>query len=226
MKTIKIWDNFTRLYHLSQLVLLALLWYSAEQADFELHFSCAFILLGLWLSRIIWGFFGSETSRFTHFIKSPIQLFKSFRTPLSKTRYLTPSIGHNPIAGYMILALLISLGVQLFSGLFASDDVFSEGPLYMLVSESFAQKMDSLHHNNFDILLVFIGLHAIAAIVHVFNGDNVIKAILTGKKTVNKQTLNEKPKAKLTFRSSWLPLVVWLGLASALYYWGMGAASY
>ncbi len=215
-RPITIWDNFTRIYHISQLLLLATLWYSAEEANFELHFQCAFTLLGLWCSRIIWGLFGSDTSRFSHFIRSPLSIFKAWKDKtLSK-----PYPGHNPVAGYMVMALLITLGVQLFTGLFATDDVLAEGPLYYSFSESFAEKMDSLHHSNFDILLVLVIIHAIAGFAHVFKGDNVLKAIFTGKKALPAQT--HQPK----LRSSWIALLIWFGVSASVYNWGMAAASY
>lgn len=215
MKTINVWDNFTRIYHLSQLSLLALLWYSGSNADFELHFICAFILMGLWFTRVIWGFIGSSTSRFTHFIKSPLTVLMAWKN----NTIAQPHIGHNPIAGYMVLFLLLSLALQLFTGLFASDDVFAEGPLYVSVSGSFADKMDSLHHSNFDVLLILIVIHALAAMFHVLRGDNVIASIFTGKKRL---VSNEVP----TIKSAFIPLLVWAISSYFLINWGLSASSF
>ncbi|MDG2393342.1 MAG: cytochrome b/b6 domain-containing protein [Thalassotalea sp.] len=222
MSSIRVWDTFTRIYHISQLILLALLWYSAEQADFELHFLCGFVLLSLWLTRLVWGFIGSDSSRFINFIKSPFDVLNAWRdNTISK-----PHIGHNPVGGYMVMALLIAIGLQVFTGLFASDDVFSEGPLYLAVSDSFASSMDSLHHLNFDILLVLVGLHALAGIFHVVRGDNVIKAIITGKKRTDKKNLKIVDAKPVQFKGVILPLILWGALCVIIYSWGMPAASY
>lgn len=215
MKTIKVWDNFTRIYHLSQLSLLALLWYSGSNAEFELHFICAFALMGLWITRIIWGFIGSSTSRFRHFIKSPLTVLMAWKN----NSIIQPHIGHNPIAGYMVVALLISLALQLFTGMFATDDVLAEGPLYLAVGDDFAEKMDSLHHSNFDVLLILIGIHALAGILHLLRGDNVIASILTGNKTI---VSNEIPVIK----SALIPLVIWAVSSYLLINWGLSASSY
>lgn len=216
MQHIRIWDNFTRIYHLSQLIMLALLWYSAEQANFELHFSVGFCLIALWITRIIWGFTGSDTSRFKHFIKSPISVLKAWKSNVPAKQH----VGHNPIGGYMVMALLMSLGLQLFSGLFSSDDVFSEGPLYASVSDSFSETMHAIHQSNFDLLLILISLHALAGILHLFRGDNVIGAIISGKKQLMTQP------EQLIFKSTLLPLTVWLSLSYGIYTWGMAIASY
>lgn len=216
MRAIKIWDNFTRIYHLSQLVLLALLWYTGENAEFEWHFICGFTLAGLWLSRLVWGVIGSDTSKFAHFIRSPISVLKTWKN----NSITTSHPGHNPVGGYMVMFLLLCLGLQLFTGLFASDDVFTEGPLYSMVSESFAESMDSLHHQTFNILLVLISLHALAGVFHVLRGDNVIGAILTGKKKI-KQSV-----APLHFKPTVVPLIIWALCSYSLYNWGMAGASY
>ena len=48
------------------------------------------------------------------------------------------SLGHNPLGGYMVIVLLGSLVLQLSTGLFATDDIFTEGPLIYLVSSDTA----------------------------------------------------------------------------------------
>ncbi|WNC68158.1 cytochrome b/b6 domain-containing protein [Thalassotalea nanhaiensis] len=216
MQTVKVWDNFTRIYHLSQLILLALLWYTGENAEFEWHFICGFTLAGLWLTRLAWGFIGSDTSKFIHFVKTPISVLKAWKS----NSIATPHHGHNPVGGYMVMFLLFCLGMQLITGLFASDDVLAEGPLYMSVSESFAETMDSLHHQTFNVLLVLVGLHALAGILHVLRGDNVILAIFTGKKKT-KQSVEP-----LKLKSAMFPLAIWTVFSYVIYSWGMTAASF
>ncbi|MFD2168055.1 cytochrome b/b6 domain-containing protein [Thalassotalea euphylliae] len=208
----RIWDYFTQIYHTSQLILLALLWYTGTEGDFETHFICAYLMLALWITRMIWGVIGSETNQFHKFIKSPVTAFKWLKQPHK------PHPGHNPITGYMVIALIISLGIQLFTGLFATDDVFAEGPFIYSVSEDFAEKMDSLHHSNFDILLALIGIHVIAAIIHSWRGDNVIKTMLTGKSD------DVNTSQAITFKNSLIPLVIWILLFGLFGYLWLGDA--
>ena len=139
MTTIKVWDNFTRIYHISQLILLALLWYSGSEGDFENHFIYGFILLALIAARLIWGFIGSQSSRFSHFVKLP------WKFPFNdKKALLHSNHGHSPVAGYMVIVLLFAICVQLTSGLFATDDVLAEGPLYSYFSDDTVEFFDSL----------------------------------------------------------------------------------
>ncbi|MDN3653487.1 cytochrome b/b6 domain-containing protein [Thalassotalea ponticola] len=216
--SIRIWDNFIRIYHIAQLILIALLWYSAEQADFELHFVSGFTLASLWLARIIWGFVGSDTARFSHFVVNPYRVIQAWRTNL----VAKPHSGHNPVSGYMVLALLIVLAVQFISGLFATDDVFAEGPFYALASESVTAYMDSIHSSNINLLWGLIVLHALAGIFHSIRGDHVIKAIITGKKRMPAQTSPDQ----LKFKSATAPLCLWLASALLCTYFGLHLSSY
>lgn len=209
MNNIKVWDNFTRIYHISQAVLLGLLWYSGEQGDFENHFIYGFILLALVTTRLIWGFIGSQSSRFSHFIKLPWQL------PFNdKKALLHSNHGHSPVAGYMVIALLITISVQLTSGLFATDDVLAEGPLYYYFSDDVLEFFDSLHASNFDVLLVLAVVHIIAGIFHQMTGDNVITGILLGKKKVDPALSH----TKLFWRSSFIALIIWAALVAGVFY--------
>ncbi|TKB47861.1 cytochrome b/b6 domain-containing protein [Thalassotalea mangrovi] len=217
--TVKIWDSFTRVYHLSQLILLALLWYTGEEGMFEWHFIAGFTLLALWLTRIFWGFAGSQTSRFSHFIKSPVTVVKAWRN----NDIARPHVGHNPVGAYMVMALLLTLGLQLTTGLFSSDDVFSEGPLYALVSDDVAAFMVSWHKTLFDVLLILIAVHALAGVLHVIRGDNVIAAIFTGRK--KHKTLPEHT-SDMRFKNGLVGILVWVLLAALVNYFGLNLSSY
>lgn len=216
--SVKVWDSFTRIYHASQLILLASLWYTGEEGMFEWHFVAGFTLLALWLTRLFWGFAGSHTSRFGNFIKSPLAVAKAWRA----NDIARPHIGHNPVGGYMVIALLLALGLQLTTGLFSSDDVFSEGPLYAFVSDDIASFMVSWHKTLFDVLLVLIGIHALAGIFHVLRDDNVITAILTGRK---KQTAMQHI-SQLPFKNGLIAIVIWLILSVVINYYGLQFSSY
>ncbi|QDP00272.1 cytochrome b/b6 domain-containing protein [Thalassotalea sp. PS06] len=217
--TVKIWDSFTRVYHLSQLILLALLWYTGEEGMFEWHFIAGFTLLALWLTRIFWGFAGSHTSRFVNFVKSPVTVFKAWRC----NDIARPHVGHNPVGAYMVMALLLTLGLQLTTGLFSSDDVFSEGPLYAFVGEDTASFMVSWHKTLFDVLLVLIAIHALAGILHVIRGDNVIGAIITGRKKQKALPVNDN---EIRFKNGLIAITVWLLLAAVVNYFGLNFSSY
>lgn len=71
--TVRLWDLPTRVFHWLLAAGIAFSWFSAEIGGnwMEWHERSGIFLLSLILFRIVWGFVGSETSRFAHFIRSP-----------------------------------------------------------------------------------------------------------------------------------------------------------
>ena len=208
MKVIQLWDKAIRIYHWSQLLLLAGLWFSAEQEYLVVHQVLAYTLAALLLSRLVWGFVGSETARFAHFLQSPAQLVRMW----NKAKY---GIGHKGLSGYMSLALMLLLALQFISGLMTTDDVMTEGPLYGAVSSDWSSLASWFHHNNFNLLLALIAVHVLAALFHGLKKDGVLGAMLHGKL----ESEAEQPAVKSTFWYLLLVLVfagifaLWQGMA-------------
>src|SRR5579862_3006630 len=69
---VRIWDMPVRLFHWAIVVLLGVSWLSESQGWMEWHFLSGYSLLALLLFRLVWGFLGSETARFTSFLRSPL----------------------------------------------------------------------------------------------------------------------------------------------------------
>ncbi len=177
MTKIKVWDGFIRGYHWLQIGLLFSLWYSAENGAMDWHFVFAYSLLALWLTRIVWGLVGSDSARFSQFVRHPKTVINYVR---NKDNTPGAEIGHNPAGAYMVMLLLILLCIQLITGLFATDDILSEGPLVAYVSGEFASQMTSLHHLNFNLLLGAIAIHLLAIIVYKLKKKPLVKAMVTG----------------------------------------------
>lgn len=186
----KIWDGFIRVYHWSQVVLLGSLWYTADEGLMEWHFTLAYLLMALLGTRIIWGVIGSDTAKFSHFVTSPKKAINYLS--IEKKGTLSHSVGHNPAGGYMVLGLFFLLSLQLITGLFSNDDTLSEGPLASLVSYDTSGFLTQIHHQSFDVLLGFIGLHIAAVFFYRLKGINLIKPMLTG----NAELTGNSPKMK------------------------------
>ncbi|MBB1269215.1 cytochrome b/b6 domain-containing protein [Shewanella sp. SR44-3] len=209
---VKVWDISTRLFHWLLLLLFAGLWLTAEQGEMQWHQVLAYCLLILIIFRLLWGFIGSDTARFTAFVVPPSKAL-AYLTANPKPR----SLGHNPLGGYMVLLMLGLLLIQLVSGLFSTDEVFTEGPLFSLVDESVALGLTWLHKTNFNILLVCAAVHVLAVFIYWFNGENLIKPMLTGYKELSEQlTSSNIPKMKSTLMAlillAVLALPVWFYL--------------
>ncbi|MFP2768888.1 cytochrome b/b6 domain-containing protein [Oceanisphaera sp. KMM 10153] len=177
---IHVWDWSIRLFHWSLPLLLFLLWQSAGD-DMEQHMLFAQLLLGLLLYRIIWGFIGTPYARFGHFIYHPGHIIAYLRASL--TPHKPVYLSHNPLGGVMVLVMLGTLLFQAGTGLFASDDIFYEGPLYSYVSGATTSWMTDWHKSWFyQGLLLIIGLHVLAIVLYRLRGEGLVKAMITGHK--------------------------------------------
>lgn len=84
----KIWDLPTRLYHWAQALLFLGLLITGNSGEGP-HIPLGLALLTLLIWRIIWGWIGSQTSRFAQFIKPPRDVVHYFRGEI------TEKAGHN-----------------------------------------------------------------------------------------------------------------------------------
>ncbi|QSX41620.1 cytochrome b/b6 domain-containing protein [Shewanella cyperi] len=177
---IKVWDLPVRLFHWSMVILLGLLWWSAEAGEMAWHQVFGFTLMVLLLFRILWGLVGSDTARFARFVHHPLKVLAYARSV--RREGVKAHVGHNPLGAYMVVTLLSLLLLQLGTGLFATDEIFTEGPLVSYVSSDVASALTWLHKFNFNLLLLLATVHVLAVIWHLLNGDRLLGAMFTGKK--------------------------------------------
>ena len=168
-----LWDGFIRIFHWAQALLIPALWWTAEEGEMVWHLFLAYLLLALWLVRLLWGLWGSETARFSQFVHGP-QAFVAYLRGRAPHRP-----GHNPAGAYMVVALLLVTGVQLISGLFASDGIFTEGPWAAYAGE-WGEALTRLHHQNFNLLLALIAVHVVAVLVYALRGERLVPAMIHG----------------------------------------------
>ncbi|WP_434950815.1 cytochrome b/b6 domain-containing protein [Shewanella sp. HL-SH4] len=206
-KQIKVWDFSVRAFHWSMVILLGALWWSADAGEMSLHQIFAYLLLTLLAFRLIWGIIGSDTAKFTHFIRPPKAVIK-----YAKDKQKPQSLGHNPLGGYMVVLLLSLLAVQLVTGLFATDDIFTEGPFYSTVSSATASTLTWVHKQNFNFILGFAAMHVLAVMVYLIKGENLITAMITGYKRVQ----GELKQPKMV--PIWLALIVFAVLFTGVWF--------
>ncbi|KOF52747.1 MULTISPECIES: cytochrome b/b6 domain-containing protein [unclassified Achromobacter] len=154
---IRIWDLPTRLFHWTFAFCVIGAFVSVKLGglymDWHVRFGCA--ALGLVIFRLAWGFIGPRYARFSQFVRGPSAVAAYLRGAAAPA-------GHNPLGALSVLALLLVVGLQAASGLFATDDIMTQGPLYGYVSESVAGALTSWHKLNEWIIIALVALHLLA----------------------------------------------------------------
>jgi cytochrome b len=206
----RVWDAPTRLFHWTLVVLITLQYLTGEYdlLDMRWHFWGGYATLALVAFRILWGLFGSQTSRFTHFVRGPAAVMAHLRVLASAQRH--EHVGHNPLGGWSVLVLLLSVTVQALTGLFSADDLDDEGPLAAHVSTRVVKQMTHLHHLNQNVLLGLIALHVVAVLLYLLlRRDNLITPMFSGRRVLG-------AAAPLRFVSAWRAVALLLACAAAV----------
>lgn len=182
-RPVKVWDLPTRLFHWLLVAFVITSFTSAKIGGnaMQVHQLSGFIILGLLLFRLAWGFVGSYTARFITFIHAPAAVLNYALGLLrgDSPRYL----GHNPLGGWSIVAMLLALLIQVATGLFANDDIATQGPLYYHVSKATSNWLTRIHLLNRWAVVFLVGLHLSAIAYYLFfKRDNLITPMITGSK--------------------------------------------
>jgi len=212
MKAVKVWDVPTRLFHWALVAIFIFQYVTAELLDdaIQLHFYGGYVALGIILFRIIWGFVGTYHARFSSFVYSPSTAFKYAKN--SAQGKAQTYLGHNPLGGYSVLAILAVMLSQAISGLFMTDDIFSDGPYYNVFSNAIDDAMNYVHHNAVTLMYGLIVLHLIAIIWYsVKKKQGLLPAMLHGNKVSSEDIKHKVVTPWLRF------LMVALIVAAAVY---------
>jgi cytochrome b len=173
--TQQVWDLPVRLVHWLLALLIGFSWWSVHNHHTDWHIWSGCAILTLLIFRLLWGFVGSSTARFSSFVRGPSALRDYLR---GRWR----GIGHNPLGALSVLALFAALAVQVGLGLISEDeDGIYTGPLFRLVSMDTSDRARDIHEQWFNVILGLVALHVAAIIFYRLRGKHLIKPMITGR---------------------------------------------
>ena len=181
--TVKVWDPVVRIFHWTLVAAFTITYVSGE--DFlVLHSWVGYLILGLLMLRIIWGFIGTRYARFSDFVYRPdtIKQFLKDTLRFRARRYL----GHNPAGGAMVILLMASLLLTSFTGLLVWGAEEHAGPLAHWFSNghnAWGEVTEEAHEFFANLTLFLVFLHVAGVLVEsVIHEENLISAMITGFK--------------------------------------------
>ncbi|MDO6442566.1 cytochrome b/b6 domain-containing protein [Marinobacter sp. 2_MG-2023] len=189
MKSISLWDLPTRLFHwlLVLAVTGSIVTVNLGGTWMLWHERFGLTIVGLISFRLVWGFVGSTYARFWQFIPGPSAVS-------SYLKGTWRGLGHNPLGALSVLAMLGLIGFQAVTGLFATDAIAFNGPLYRAVSSEWNDTITSWHKLTEWFIYGLIGLHIASVFFYTFvKKDNLIAPMISGHKTVS-ESMGENRK--------------------------------
>ncbi|MBN3759250.1 cytochrome b/b6 domain-containing protein [Burkholderia sp. Ac-20365] len=197
-EAVRVWDWPVRIFHWLLLVLVIAAYLTSRYNWMTYHVYIGRIILTLLCFRTMWGFWGSDTARFRRFIVRPSIAFAYIRDLFSQT--CEKHIGHTPAGGWMVVALIVVLWMQVLTGLFVSNDVVRVGPLFAIFSGDTTNTLVFVHGILFNVLTLFVAIHiAVVAIYWTVKRQNLIKPMITGIQSL--PLCVEKPRFVSTKRA-------------------------
>ena len=166
--TVKVWDVFVRVAHWSLVIAVLGAWVTEDFG--VVHEWLGYAALAIIALRIVWGIVGTRHARFTGFVRSPqvTIAYAKQMLGLGAPRY----IGHNPLGGYMIVALILMITLTGLTGWLYTTDRFWG-----------VEWMEELHEAMANGLLLLIALHVFGVVVSsLAHHENLVKAMLNGRK--------------------------------------------
>jgi cytochrome b len=203
------WDGPTRVFKWALVFVVLDGWISNTYgASIPAWHKCnGYAALVLIVFRIFWGFVGGSTARFTSFFAWPSQVLAYLRTA-------PKFLGHNPLGGWMVLALLALVAAMGTAGLFAADEdrLIIEGPLAKTISDAAVDVAARWHRYIFTALEVFVAVHITANVIYaVSHREPLIQAMVSGRKPAG-----DYADLREAAPGSWSKAAICVGLAAAV----------
>lgn len=188
LKKVRVWDLPTRLFHWSLATCVLGLVITANVGGNAMvwHFRLGYGVLSLVLFRLVWGMVGGHWSRFSTFVPTPSSLLRYVKG----TKDASHSVGHNPLGGLSVAALLFFCFAQAAAGLMSDDEIAAAGPLVSKIPAAWVSIATFVHTEVTKVVLIALVFLHIAAILwyRLKKGENLITPMLVGDKLLPEST--------------------------------------
>ena len=212
---VRVWDLPTRIFHWAFAVLVVFSFATGKVGGgwMEWHLKSGYVILALLLFRLAWGFVGSGTARFARFVRGPRAAVEFARETLRGRHPFTD--GHNPMGGWMVMFMLAVLILQTATGLFADDEIATQGPFAAKVSNTLVARMTTIHKFNEWAIVAAVSLHALAVATYQWG----LKVDLLGPMVHGWKHVPAGLRPVETAHASSILALLIATIAAALVYW-------
>ncbi len=181
-KKVRVWDIPVRLFHWILVSCFIIAWFTLDNRYLDIHVFVGYLMAGLILFRILWGFIGGPYVCFHDFNFGWSEVRDYLKGVLNKC----PShfLGHNP-AGSWAIYLLLGLGLSIaITGLLAFGGEERQGPLAGLLNYPQGRLAHELHEWLAWLMLGMVIIHLMGVLVEsIVHRENLVAAMLTGFKS-------------------------------------------
>ncbi|MFC1684077.1 cytochrome b/b6 domain-containing protein [Pseudomonadota bacterium] len=178
---VRVWDLPTRFFHWGIAICFLIGWLTLDNRYLDIHVFSGYLMGGLMVFRLIWGFVGG-----------PYASFRSFSYSLGEARDYAKSLlqpnpkrflGHNPAGSwaiYLLLALMLSM---VLTGLLTLGGEERHGPLAGWLSFAQGAFFHDIHELLAWVMLSIVAMHLVGVVVEsLIHRESLAISMLTGYK--------------------------------------------
>jgi len=166
---ITVWDPLVRVLHWSLVAGITVAWVTYN-GPAKLHDGAGYAVLIVIAVRLVWGIAGPKFARFRSFVRGPSATLDYAKSVGRGTE--ARHLGHNPLGGWMIIALLLCAAAAGLSGWLLTTDAFW-GIAWM----------EAIHDALANLLLALIALHVTGVIfTSIRQQENLVRSMIDGQK--------------------------------------------
>ena len=207
-----IWSLPTRVFHLLFALFILIAFLTDDDKLLKFHAIAGYSILILLFFRVYWGYFGPKYSLFRDFPANKSEAKEFFKNIFDdKQKY----IGHNPLASYVMIAMLIVTFIVIVTGILAYGIQDGKG-IASFLNDSFFKKMKlfkEIHEfsANFLIFLIIAHLAGIAVDRLLHKKHETLNSIATGYKMTQ-----EDESIKLSFLQKLFAIFIFIAFIAFL----------
>lgn len=168
-RRVRVWDPLVRIGHWLLVAGVVAAWVTRHSAS-NWHERLGYLVLGIVALRMVWGWTGSTYARFASFVVSPSRTLDYARQLIARNE--PRHLGHNPLGGWMIVALLFTITAVCLTGWLYTTDRFWG-----------MEWVETTHSRLTDLLMILVGLHIVGVFYSTYrHRENLIASMLHGHK--------------------------------------------
>jgi cytochrome b len=202
-REVQVWDPFVRVAHwtISAAFFVA---YMTEDDALTVHVWAGYVVGGVVILRVLWGFVGPRHARFSDFVTGPVTALRYLWDLIlgQAKRYA----GHSPAGGAMVIALLACLAATVATGLVRYAEERSAGPLAPFYAQTALvgvpqstereagedegrrrrSAIGEVHEVLANVTLALVIFHVLGVFLASFvHHENLVRSMVTGSKAAD-----------------------------------------
>jgi len=193
-RRVKVWDPLVRVGHWLLVAGFFITWFSEDDLE-TVHAWAGYVVGAVVIVRVVWGFAGTRHARFTDFVFGAAKVTGYAKAMF--TRHPVHYLGHNPLGGWMVVALLVMLSLTVWTGLelYAVEGkgplAATSGPVATAMANGDRKRSrvgkeefwEDLHEFSANFTMFLVVLHILGVLFSsLIHRENLVRGMISGYK--------------------------------------------